>query len=233
MLPFLGDTVTFELTPNFDVPLNKIELLHEKNPITHEPYVHMKKNYKTNSITVQIEDIKLNDHGIYTAIVQGQPVPLAELIVEPRPTVIQDMDLPKDVFFTDERLELECEFPQTPKGEQPKWFKNNQPLQATSNVHILVDNTGRKHSLIIEHLKPEDMGQYELRVKGLIVRTPHIRVIDREQSELIDQSAPYIVTEAIDEQDMNLLKPEAPKRRLSSVVIEDVTDQFNQSSKEI
>ena len=53
--------MTFELTPNFDVPLNKIELFHEQNPITHELYVHLKKDYKTNSITVQIEDIKLSD----------------------------------------------------------------------------------------------------------------------------------------------------------------------------
>ena len=214
--------MTFELTPNFDVPLNKIELFHENNPITHEPYVHLKKDYKTNSITVQIEDIKLPDQGLYTAIVQGQSVPLADLIVEPRPVVIQDMDLPKDVFFTGERLELECEFPQVPKGEQPRWFKNNQPLQPTSNIHLVTENNGRKHSLIIDHLKPEDMGQYELRVKGLIVRTPVIRVIDREE-----EATPYVVTEADDEQDNNRLKPEAPQRRLSSVVIEDITDQQN------
>lgn len=206
--------MTFELTPNFDVPLNKIELFHENNPITHEPYVHMKKDYKTNSITVQIEDIKIPDQGLYTAIVQGQSVPLAELIVEPRPTVIQNMDLPKDVFYEDERLELECEFPQVPKGDQPKWFKNNQLVQPTSNVRIVTENNGRKHSLIIEHLKPEDEGQYELRVKGLIVRTPNIRVIEREEV------TPYVVTEADD-----LLKPEAPQRRLSSVTIEDVTEQ--------
>ncbi|CAF4215578.1 unnamed protein product, partial [Rotaria magnacalcarata] len=193
-----GDTVTFELTPNFDVPLNKIELFHEKNPITHEPYVHMKKDYKTNSITVQIEDIKIPDQGLYTAIVQGQSVPLAELIVEPRPTIIQDMDLPKDVFYTDERLELECEFPQVPKGDQPKWFKNNQPLQSTPNVHLLTENQGRKHSLIIDHLKPEDTGQYELRVKGLIVRTPLIRVIQRDQPQIDEQPTPYIVTEVED-----------------------------------
>lgn len=208
--------------------MNKIELLHENNPITHEPYVHMKKDYKTNSITVQIEDIKLEHNGLYTATVQGQPVPLAELIVEPRPTIIQDMDLPKDIFFTDERLELECEFPQTPKGDKPKWFKNNQPVHQTNNVHILVSNDGRKHSLVIEHLKPEDMGQYELRVKGLIVRTPYIQVVDKDQGDRSDQSTPYVVTEAEDEPDNNLLKPEAPTRRLSSVTIEDITDQQNQ-----
>ncbi|CAF4960932.1 unnamed protein product, partial [Rotaria sp. Silwood1] len=220
-----GDTVTFELTPNFDVPLNKIELFHEENPITHEPYVHMKKDYKTNSITVQIEDIKIPDHGLYTAIVQGQSVPLAELIVEQRPTIIQNMDLPKDVFYTDERLELECEFPQVPKGDQPKWFKNNQPLQSTLNVHLVTENQGRKHSLIIDHLKPEDTGQYELRVKGLIVRTPLIRVIQREQPQIEEQPSPYIVTEAEDGQDKFKLKPEPPQRRISNVVIEDITNQ--------
>ncbi|CAF4753454.1 unnamed protein product, partial [Rotaria sp. Silwood1] len=220
-----GDTVTFELTPNFDVPLNKIELFHEENPITHEPYVHMKKDYKTNSITVQIEDIKIPDHGLYTAIVQGQSVPLAELIVEQRPTIIQNMDLPKDVFYTDERLELECEFPQVPKGDQPKWFKNNQPLQSTLNVHLVTENQGRKHSLIIDHLKPEDTGQYELRVKGLIVRTPLIRVIQREQPQTEEQPSPYIVTEVEDSQDKFKLKPEPPQRRISNVVIEDITNQ--------
>ncbi|CAF1337506.1 unnamed protein product, partial [Adineta steineri] len=220
-----GDTVTFELAPNFDVPLNKIELFHEENPITHEPYVHMTKDYKTNSITVQIEDIKMPDHGLYTAVVQGQSVPLAELIVEPRPLVIQNMDLPKDVFYTDERLELECEFPQVPKGEQPQWFKNNQPLQSTSNVHILTENNGRKHSLIIEHLKPNDTGHYELRVKGLIVRTPLIRVIEREQIQIDEQPTPYIVTEFDDDQ--NRLKPQTAQRRLSNVMIEDITDQEN------
>jgi hypothetical protein len=207
----LGDTVTFELTPNFDVPLNKIELFHEQNPITHQPYVHMKKDYKTNSITVQIEDIKLSDQGLYTAIVQDQTVPLAELIVEPRPIVIQNMDLPKDIFYTDERLELECEFPQIPKGEQPKWFKNNQPLQSTSNLHLLTENNGRKHSLIIEHLKPDDTGQYELRVKGLIVRTPLIRVMEREQPQIIEQ--------------------ELLQKRLSTVIIEHITDQDNRTCK--
>ena len=223
--------MTFELTPNFDVPLNKIELFHETNPITHEPYVHLKKDYKTNSITVQIEDIKLADKGLYTAIVQGQSVPLAELIVEPRPVVIQDMDLPKDVFYTGERLELECEFPQVPKGEQPRWFKNNQPLQSTPNIRLVTENDGRKHSLIIEHLKPEDMGQYELRVKGLIVRTPVIRVIDREQPKVNEQPTPYLVTEVDDEPEKDRLKPEAPQRRLSSVVIEDITEQENQPGK--
>lgn len=228
-----GDTVTFELTPNFDVPLNKIELYHEENPITHEPFVHMKKDYKSNAITVQIEDIKLNDHGLYTAVVQGQAVPLAELLVEPRPVVIQDMELPKDVFYTDERLELECEFPQAPKGEQPQWYKNNQLLRSTSNVHIVTENNGRKHSLIIDHLKSEDTAQYELRVKGLIVRTPLIRVIPREQPQMEEQPTPYFVTEADDEQDKNRLRPEGPQRRLSNVVIEDVTDQENISCKTI
>ncbi len=221
----LGDTVTFELTPNFDVPLNKIELFHEQNPITHEPHVHLKKDYKTNSITVQIEDIKLSDYGLYTAIVQDQSVPLAELIVEPRPIVIQNMDLPKDVFYTDERLELECEFPQVPKGEQPQWFKNNQPLKSIPpNLHLVTENNGRKHSLIIEHLKPEDTGVYELRVKGLIVRTPLIRVIEREQT---DQ---YFITETVDES-KKLSKPESPQRRVSNVVIEDITSQENLSCK--
>ncbi|CAF3702655.1 unnamed protein product, partial [Rotaria sordida] len=228
-----GDTVTFELTPNFDVPLNKIELFHEESPITHEPHVHMKKDYKTNSITVQIEDIKIPDHGLYTAIVQGQSVPLAELIVEPRPTIIQNMDLPKEVFYTGERLELECEFPQVPKGDQPKWFKNNQLLQPTPNIHLLTENNGRKHSLIIDHLKPEDTGQYELRVKGLIVRTPLIRVIQREQPQIDQQPSPYIVTEVEDDQDKYKLKPEQPQRRISQVVIEDITSQQNIPSSPI
>jgi hypothetical protein len=182
----------------------------------------MKKDSKTNSITVQIEDIKISDHGLYTAIVQDQSVPLAELIVEPRPIVIQNMDLPKDVFYTDERLELECEFPQVPKGEQPQWFKNNQPIQSTSNIHILTENNGRKHSLIIEHLKPDDTGQYELRVKGLIVRTPLIHVIQREET-----TTPYIVTEVEDDRDTNKLKTQSLQRRLSHVVIEDITDLQN------
>lgn len=68
------------MTPNFDVLLNKIELFHEQNPITHEPHAHMKKYYKTNSITVKIEDIKISDQGLYTAIVQKQSVPSAELL---------------------------------------------------------------------------------------------------------------------------------------------------------
>jgi hypothetical protein len=59
----------------------------------------LKKDYKTNSITVQIEDIKMSDQGLYTAMVQEQSVPLAELIVEPRQLVIQNMDLPKDVLM--------------------------------------------------------------------------------------------------------------------------------------
>lgn len=187
----------------------------------------MKKDYKANSITVQIEDIKMADKGLYTAIVQGQSVPLAELIVEPQPIIIQNMDLPKDVFYTDERLELECEFPQVPKGDQPKWFKNNQLLQSTPNLHLLTENQGRKHSLIIEHLKPEDTGQYELRVKGLIVRTPLIRVIQREQPQVDEQPTSYFVTEAEDESDKNRLKPEELQRRLSNVVIEDITNQDN------
>jgi hypothetical protein len=191
----------------------------------------MKKDYKTNSITVQIEDIKMSDHGLYTAIVQDQSVPLAELIVEPRPTVIQNMDLPKEIFYTDERLELECEFPQPPKGEQPQWFKNNQPLKSTSNIHILTENNGRKHSLIIEHLKPDDTGQYELRVKGLIVRTPLIRVIEREQPQIDQQPTPYFVTETEDDQDKNKLKPEVLQRRLSNVIIEDITNQETISCK--
>lgn len=63
-----GNTVTFELTPNFDVLFNKIELFHEQNPITHELHVHMKTDYKTNSISVQIEGIKIPDQGLYIAI---------------------------------------------------------------------------------------------------------------------------------------------------------------------
>lgn len=222
--------MTFELSPNFDVPLNKIEIFRENNPITHEPNVHLKKDYKTNSITVQIEDIKMTDQGLYSATVQDQPVPLAELIVEPRPVIIQNMDLPKDVFYTDERLELECEFPQAPKGEPPQWFKDNQPLKPTPNIRLITENNGRKYSLVIEHLKPEDTGQYELRVKGLIVRTPVIRVIEREQPQKDQPVTPYFVTEA---DDTNRLKPEAPQRRLSNVVIEDITNQENvQSSTE-
>jgi hypothetical protein len=191
----------------------------------------LKKDYKTNSITVQIEDIKIPDQGLYTAIVQDQSVPLAELIVEPRPVVIQNMDLPKDVFYTDERLELECEFPQIPKGEQPQWFKNNQPLQSTSNLHILTENNGRKHSLIIEHLKPNDTGQYELRVKGLIVRTPLIRVIEREKPQIDQQQTSYYVTEIEEQNKTKLKQPESLQRRLSNVIIEEIIDQENISCK--
>ena len=216
----IGDTVTFEVTPNFDVTLNKIELFHEENPITHEVNVHMKKNYKTNSITIQIEDIKLPDHGLYTATVQGQLVPLAELIVEPRPTIIQNMDLPRDVFYVDERLELECEFPQVPKGDLPKWFKNNQPLESTSNRHLLTENNGRKHTLIIDHLKPDDTGQYEIKVKGLIVRTPLIRVVPREQPIVDESATSSFVTEREDEQGKNKLRSQSLlQRRLSDVIL--------------
>ena len=88
-----------------------------------------------------------------------------------------------------------------------------------------------KHSLVIDHLKPEDTGQYELRVKGLIVRTPLIRVIQREQPQIDEQTSTYYVTEVEDEQDKNKLKPEAPQRRLSSVVIEDITDRQDISCK--
>ena len=58
-------------------------------------------------------------------------------------------------------------------------FLTSQAL--TKSFHLLTENNGRKHTLIIDHLKPEDTGQYEIRVKGLIVRTPLIRVIPREQ----------------------------------------------------
>ncbi|CAF4997836.1 unnamed protein product, partial [Rotaria magnacalcarata] len=69
--------------------------------------------------------------------------------------------------------------------------------------------------------------QYELRVKGLIVRTPLIRVIQRDQPQIDEQPTPYIVTEVEDGQDQDKLKPETLQRRLSNVVIEDITNKEN------
>ncbi|CAF4910120.1 unnamed protein product, partial [Rotaria magnacalcarata] len=69
--------------------------------------------------------------------------------------------------------------------------------------------------------------QYELRVKGLIVRTPLIRVIQRDQPQIDEQPTPYIVTEVEDDQDQDKLKPETLQRRLSNVVIEDITNKEN------
>ncbi len=54
------------------------------------------------------------------------------------------MDLPKDVFYTDECIELKCEFSQITKGEQPQWIKDSQLLQLTSNIHILKESNGKK-----------------------------------------------------------------------------------------
>ncbi|CAF0822074.1 unnamed protein product, partial [Didymodactylos carnosus] len=198
-----GDTVTFELTPSFDVPLNKIELLHNNNVITHEPTVNLKKDYKTNLITVQLQDIELQDQGIYTAVIQGQPVPLAELIVEPRPVVIQRMEMPRDVFFVNEQLMLEAEFPKAPK-DQPQWFKNGQLVKPDNHHVILNENGNKKHSLIINQLKPDDTGSYELRVKGLVIETPLIKVVERPQEQ----------------------QPIEPQRRSSTVIIEEVIEEY-------
>ncbi|CAF4517164.1 unnamed protein product, partial [Didymodactylos carnosus] len=172
-----------------------------------------------------------------------QPIPLAELIVEPRPVTVQRMEMPREVFYIEEQLTLEAEFPKAPK-DQPQWFKNGLLIRPNDHHVIQNENGNRKHSLIINHLKPDDTGSYELRVKGLIIETPLIKVVERPQrltDQLQEQPSGFKIEDVTDQytsdniyggsqpiitdaDDESHLKPEYIQRRLSTVVIEEVTD---------
>ena len=180
-----GDSLTIEISPQTNIQLNKFNLLKNNRPIIDNTNIILEQD-NLNRWIIRLNDVDLNDSGVYSIEINSQiRQDLFDLFVKKRPIQRQLITLPKDKFYLNEIITLECKFerPIKTKHLQPTWFKNGRSIQLSNRYLINIDQQYQdgptKYSLTIKNVDFSDEGIYELRSDYLIVETPFIRIIER------------------------------------------------------
>lgn len=104
-----------------------------------------------------METLALDDSGLFSVKIQNDVHPLAQIVVEPRPIEVQEMQLEQDTFYVGDTVTLDLEFTND-LTEQPRWNKDRIPLQ--NNERVLIENVGNRVTLIVRDLKLNDAGNW-------------------------------------------------------------------------
>jgi hypothetical protein len=104
--------------------------------------------------------LTLDDSALYSVRIQHDIHPLAQIVVEPRPTEIQQMQLEQDTFFVGDTVTLDLEFTNE-LTEQPRWSKDAVPLENDNRISI--ENVGNRVTLIVRDLRLADAGESTVR----------------------------------------------------------------------
>ncbi|CAF0827406.1 unnamed protein product, partial [Didymodactylos carnosus] len=180
-----GDSLTIEVTPDStrSITADQLQLLKNNRPI--DDYSHISLEREDTRWLVRLVDVDLLNTGLYSIDIDHQRQDLIDLYVKKRPVQRQLIELPKEEFFLNETITLECNFqkPIKTKSLQPTWFRNGRPIQSTNRHIVTVDNMSddgpTKYSLTIKNVDYTDEGIYELRTDYLIVETPLIRIVEK------------------------------------------------------
>lgn len=111
-------------------------------------------------LRITLQNLSLDDSGLYSAKIQSETHPLARIHVEPRPLEVQEMQLEQDTFFVGDTVTLDLEFTNS-LGEHPRWSKDTIPLH--SNDRVTIQNTGNRVTLVVRDLRLNDAGKLILR----------------------------------------------------------------------
>lgn len=170
---FLGDSLTIEVAPDSNAaPLtpNQFRLLKNNRPITDFSHIEMERDRSTkdsNRWIIRLVDVDLNDSGVYSIEMNNQArQDLLDLAVKKRPIQRQLITLPKDEFFVNETITLECKFERPIKTKRlvPTWFKNGRPIYPSNRHLINIENSTSegptKYSLTMKNVDFSDEGNH-------------------------------------------------------------------------
>lgn len=105
-----------------------------------------------------IRNTTIHDEGEYTCKIEGQECSCELVVIELPPEIVKPL---KDVSVT--KGENAVFTVELSKGDAlVKWFKNGEEITFTDRLQLSID--GKKQSLRIVKAKPEDVGEYSIRV---------------------------------------------------------------------
>jgi hypothetical protein len=166
-------TVEKPSTVNF----SNIKILKNHQPLYPSNNIQIQSTSPT-TIDIKFSPVELTDQGHYSIKIRDQIQPIMQLNVKEKPIQRQIMNLPQDTFIENETLTIECKFDTKP-DTQFVWTKDGSILLNDSRINIKQKN--ETFTLVIKDLKPSDEGVYSLESKYLILDTPFIHVLPKQQ----------------------------------------------------
>ncbi len=180
-----GDSVNLTIERPTGTDVKETFLLQNDKKIAPNTRLIIKPVSSTTT-EITLENVKLNDEGIYSIQFGKQPSQkLMKLKVLPKPVVHDSLHLPKDVFEEGETLTIQCDFDKKPE-EDLVWKLNDVPLNQLKDDRVVIETTdnGKSYTLTVKDLRPnEHQGVYKLESAHLVLETPFIRVIENVKEE--------------------------------------------------
>lgn len=161
------------------VQLSDVKILKNHQPLLPATNIHIEATTPT-TIDIKFSPVELVDRGHYSIAIRGQIQPIMQLNVHEKPIQRQIMNLPQDTFIENETLTIECKFDSKPDTEFV-WTKDGSIL--LNDSRIIVKQKNEAFTLIIKDLKLSDQGVYSLEGKYLILDTPFINVLPKQQPQ--------------------------------------------------
>ena len=164
-----------------NVPLSAIQILKDHRPLLPTKNILISVTSST-TIEMKFAPVELPDQGHYSIRLADQVQPIMQLNVLEKPVQRQVMNLPQDTFVEHETLTIECKFDSKP--DKPfVWTKDGSILLDDSR--IIIKQKNESFTLIIKDLKLDDQGVYSLESKYLILDTPFITVLPKQQQPTV------------------------------------------------
>ena len=172
-----GDMMHLTVEKPANVNLSDIQIIKDHRPLLSSTNIHVSIASPT-AIDIKFTPVELIDGGHYSIRLRDQIQPIMQLNVREKPVQRQVMNLPQDTFVEHETLTIECKFDSKP--DIPfVWTKDGSFLLNDSRISIKQKN--ETFTLIIKDLKLSDQGVYSLESKYLILDTPFITVLPKQE----------------------------------------------------
>ncbi|CAF4231448.1 unnamed protein product, partial [Rotaria sordida] len=174
-----GDMMHLTVEKPSNVHLSDIKLFKNNQPLIPSKNIHTETTSPT-TIDIKFSPVELIDNGFYSIKIRDQIQPIMQLNVRQKPIQRQIMNLPQDTFIENETLTIECKFDSKPNTEFI-WTKDGSILYNDSR--IIIKQKNETFTLIIKDLKLSDQGVYSLESKYLILDTPFIHILPKQQPQ--------------------------------------------------
>jgi hypothetical protein len=175
-----GDMMHLTVEKPANVPLSSIQILKDHRPLLSSMNIRVSLTSPT-TIEMEFAPVELFDRGHYAIRLADQVQPIMQLNVLEKPVQRQTMNLPQDTFIEHETLTIECKFDSKPDGAFV-WTKDGSFL--VDDPRIIIKQKNETFTLIIKDLKLSDQGVYSLESKYLILDTPFITVLPKQQATI-------------------------------------------------
>ena len=173
--------------------LSNIKILKNHQPLYPTNNIQVESTSPT-TIDIKFSPVELIDQGHYSIQIRDQIQPIMQLNVREKPIQRQIMNLPQDTFIENETLTIECKFdtkPDTPFV----WTKDGSILYNDTRINLKQKN--ETFTLIIKDLKLSDEGVYSLESKYLILDTPFIHILPKQQTVQVEHEETTITIQVI------------------------------------